>query len=104
MSKNTQRIQHVAQLSHIPLENEEEAQSLEQAFDETIDVVRNLDELDTSSTEPMHQVGGLENIFRDDVVDTARSFTQKQALANAPRTYKGYVVVEEVLKNKHSHE
>lgn len=94
-----QQVQHVADLANIPLK-EEELEPLAEAFSETIGVVKNLTEVETENVEPVHQVTGLENITRDDVVDEDRMFTQEEALANASETHDGMFVVPAVLKNK----
>lgn len=101
MSTNfsSQQVQHVADLATIPLSKNELA-PLAKAFSDTLNVIENLQELDTLNVEPVHQVTGLENITRSDEVDQAGMFTQAQALANAHQTYQGYIVVPAVLKNK----
>jgi aspartyl/glutamyl-tRNA(Asn/Gln) amidotransferase C subunit len=96
---STDLVKHIAELANIPV-SEKELQPLAKAFSETISVVKNLREPDTSKTEPVHQVTGLENVMREDVVDESRMFTQAEALANASETYEGYIKVKAVLKNK----
>lgn len=93
-----QQVQHVAKLALIPVSNEE-AQNFREAFEQTLNVIDNLKIVDTTSTEPTHQVTGLENVLREDVVDTERMFTQEQALANAPHQHEGYFVVDRILHN-----
>lgn len=95
-------VKHMADLSAIPISNSE-AEQLAEAFRETLATVANLKSVDTSDVDPTHQVTGLENITRPDVVNTTTMFTQQQALANAPRTHQGYFVVTQVLdKEKES--
>ncbi len=89
-------VNKIAKLAHIPVSAAEEA-TLSQAFNETLEVVAHMSELDTSSVQPTHQVTGLENVWRDDVVATSRMFTQTQALANAKHTYQGYFVVPQII-------
>ena len=93
-----QQVKHVAQLANIPV-SEKEAQKFTGAFEETLAVIDNLQKVDTTSTEPTHQVTGLENILRDDKVDEGRMFTQDEALANAPAKHDGYFVVDRILHN-----
>jgi aspartyl/glutamyl-tRNA(Asn/Gln) amidotransferase C subunit len=90
-------VAHIAELAHLPLTNEKQTNNLVEAFKETLGVIKNLKEVDTSSIEPTYQVTGLENILREDVVDEKRMFTQKEALQNAPIQYQGYFVVPQVL-------
>lgn len=90
-------VAHIAELAHLPLTNEKQTNNLVEAFKETLGVIENLKEVDTSSIEPTYQVTGLENILREDVVDEKRMFTQKEALQNALIQYQGYFVVPQVL-------
>ena len=95
-SVSSSAVHKIAQLANIPVTPEEE-EKLSQAFNETLEVVAHMSELDTSNVQPTYQVTGLENVFRDDVVDEKRMFTQTQALANAHKTHAGYFVVQQVI-------
>ena len=94
---NKQLTKHVAKLANIPI-TETEAEELASAFSETLIVVDELQKLAVDNTEPTHQVTGLTNVTRDDVVDKEKMFTQEQALANASKTYQGFFVVPRILK------
>lgn len=96
---STTLVAHMGELANIPLK-ERELESLAKAFSETVGVIENLKEPNTANVEPVHQVTGLENIMRDDVIDEKRMFTQKQALANAERVHQGFIMVPAVLKHK----
>ncbi len=89
-------VAHIATLSNIPITPAEE-KTLADGFTTTMNVVDSLLQVDTSTVEPTHQVTGLENILRDDVIDTDRQFSQEQALQNAKRTHNGYIVVDQIL-------
>lgn len=93
-------VTHIAKLANLPLSDSQQITALTQAFDETMLVVDKLREVETSQVEPSHQVTGLENIWREDTVDTQRMFTQKQALANAHETYDGYFVVPQIIESE----
>ena len=54
--------------------------------------------LDTEGVVETSQVTGLENIYREDVVEESSMFTQKEALQNAKRTHNGYFVVKAVIE------
>jgi Asp-tRNA(Asn)/Glu-tRNA(Gln) amidotransferase C subunit len=56
--------------------------------------------LRTESISETSQMTGLENVFREDVVEEERMFSQKEALSNAKRTYKGFFVINTFLKHK----
>lgn len=90
------QVHHIAALAAIPV-SDQEVTALAQAFEETLAVVANLQAIDTSSVEPTHQVTGLENVLREDVVDESHMLTQSQALANAPQTHEGFVVVPRII-------
>ena len=99
MSKNNitqQQVKHVAQLACIPV-TDAETEKLQAAFDETLEVISNLQELKTTDVEPTHQVTGLENVWREDKVDDARMFSQTEATANAHKVYQGYFVVPQLI-------
>lgn len=86
----------VAQLANIPV-TADEAKALGKAFDETMEVVDGLKQVDVSQTEPTHQVTGLENVWREDELWPDYMFSQDQALANATQTHQGYIVVSRVI-------
>lgn len=97
MSKVTQStVQHIAQLAQIPVSKEEVGQ-LAAAFEETLEVVDQLQQLETHKVAPTHHVTGLKNVWREDVINEAQVFTQEEALANAPKTHNGYFVVPKIL-------
>ena len=93
-----QQVKRVAQLANIPLQDAQ-AEKFVGAFEETLDVIENLKEVSTAELEPTHQVTGLENVMREDVVDEKHMFSQQQAIANAKKTYQGYFVVPRILDN-----
>ncbi len=99
MSVNNTQVKHIAQLANIPI-SEEESNQIAQDFSETLQVVDQLKKADVSQVEITHQVTGFKNVFREDIVKEEQSFTQKEALANAKKTYQGYFVVPYVLHNK----
>lgn len=89
-------VHHVAKLAQIPVTADEE-KALEKAFDETLKVIDTLQELDVKNVEPTHQVTGLVNILREDVVDEVHMLTQTQALSNAKKTHNGFFVVNQLI-------
>ncbi|MEN8253698.1 MAG: Asp-tRNA(Asn)/Glu-tRNA(Gln) amidotransferase subunit GatC [Patescibacteria group bacterium] len=94
-----QQIKHISQLAQIPI-SEKEADNLARDFTETLDVISNLQSIDTKNIEPTHQVTGLENILREDNVDEDRMLSQEEALSNASETHNGFFVVKHLLENK----
>lgn len=94
----TATVKHIANLSNIPV-TDEEAIKIQHAFDETLQTISNLEQVDVTGVEPTHQVTGLENVLREDIVDSERSFSQEEALANAKQTHNGYFVVPRILES-----
>ncbi len=89
-------VQHIAELSNIPV-TEEEKKQLAEGFTTTMEVVDNLLKIETNNIDPTNQVTGLTNISREDSVDENRTFSQEEALRNAKRTHKGFFVVDQIL-------
>lgn len=89
-------VKHVAELAHIPI-SDAESQQLAKDFSQTLSVVDQLKSADVSEMETTHQVTGLKNVTREDKVDESLSFTQAEALANAPNSQDGYFLVPQVL-------
>jgi aspartyl-tRNA(Asn)/glutamyl-tRNA(Gln) amidotransferase subunit C len=86
---------HIAKLANIPV-TEKEKEELAPGFTKTIAVVDTLNSLDVSGIPSTHMTG-LKNVFREDIVDTGRMFTQDQALSNAVKTDNGYIVVNQII-------
>jgi len=91
-------VSHIAQLANIPV-TDSEIEKIADGFNTVLLVLNELNSIDVSHVEPTHQVTGMENIFREDSIDVSRTFTQEQALTNAPKSYNGYFLVERVLDN-----
>ena len=95
----TKTIKHGANLSNIPVTGAEQ-ENLRDAFEETLEVIAELQSVDIAGVEPTHQVTGFENVLREDIVDTQHMFTQQEALANAKETHKGFFVVPRIIDEK----
>lgn len=93
----TTQVQQIAKLANIPV-SDQEATILAAGFEETLATIADLKSIDTTGVEPTNQVTGLENVWREDVVDEKRTFTQAEALANAKLSAQGYFVVPRIIK------
>lgn len=93
------QVKHIANLANIPIVAAEETK-LQNAFEETLSTIAELQSVNITNTEPTHQVTGLTNILREDIVDTDAMFTQKQALANTKQSHNGYFVVPRIIEEK----
>lgn len=86
----------IAKLANLPLEPDEAGLFADQ-FSATIDVINQLNEVDTSKLPPTSSVSRLANVTREDEVDLGRVLSQEQALSGAKRTHKGFFVVDQIL-------
>lgn len=89
-------IDHLAQLANIPLTNDQ-AEELMSQVGITVSYVSTLQSLPTEGVTETAQVTGLENIYRNDEIDTSRILSQEDALSQSRRVYNGYFVVDQVL-------
>lgn len=89
-------IKHIAQLAQIPV-SDVEAGTLAHDFDATLKTIANLQMVNITNVPATHQVTGLENVWREDEVDTKTMFTQNEALSNAAESADGFFVVEQII-------
>jgi aspartyl/glutamyl-tRNA(Asn/Gln) amidotransferase C subunit len=89
-------IASIASLSNLSLTDEEKS-SISKELSETISTIAVINELPTENEMSTSQVTGLENILRPDEIDSARQFSQSQALAGSASTQDGYFKVPKVL-------
>lgn len=87
---------HLAKLTNIPL-TPAEAIKLSSQFSATLETISVLNELNTEHIEATPQVTNLHNVYRNDEINQEYMFTQKEALAGAPATHQGYIVVKAVF-------
>jgi aspartyl-tRNA(Asn)/glutamyl-tRNA(Gln) amidotransferase subunit C len=88
-------VSHVSKLANLSLSSEEK-EKFEKQLGETIEYVKELDEIPTTDIEPASHVTGLENITREDIVKP--SLSQEEALLNAKKTHNGFFIVDAVLE------
>ncbi len=72
----TINMKYLAQLSKLTLTESEEKKFAGQA-EETIEYIKNLNQLDTSKTSPTSSVTGTTNVFRSDVPNKKRNLKSK---------------------------
>lgn len=90
-------VKHIAKLANLKL-TDEQIEKLTPQFTSVLDLVSKIQELNTEGVEETSQVTGLENVFREDVVDEKRMLTQESALSNAKKRHKGYFVVDAIFE------
>jgi aspartyl-tRNA(Asn)/glutamyl-tRNA(Gln) amidotransferase subunit C len=87
-------VEHVAHLARLGL-TDAEVERLQGQLNHILEQYAKLAELDTDAIEPTAQTIELENILRED--EQRPSFTTEEALANAPETFEGRIVVPAIL-------
>lgn len=85
----------LALLSGLQLD-EDEIDGLRTDIASILAYVEQLDELDTSEVEPVYQVTGLENVYRDDSIDQG-GVSREALLALAPQTSGTSIKVPKVI-------
>lgn len=89
---------HVAKLANIPL-LPGEAEKYSTQFDQTLQVINSLAELDTSSILETAQVTGLVNVSRVDIVNLSGVLSQENALSQAKLAKNGYFAVPRLIED-----
>lgn len=87
---------HLAKLASLTL-NEAEIEKLTSQFGQTLDYIQNLDELDTSQTQPTNSVVDLSNVTFEDGTQNARKFTKEQVFKNTKKAKKDGFAVERIM-------
>lgn len=88
-------LSHIAKLANLPLLPSEKVK-LEKQLDETIDYVRELNQINTKNVEPTSQVTGLENVTREDKAKP--SLSQDEALKNTKSKHNGFFKVNAIFE------
>lgn len=91
-------VDHIAKLAKLQV-SEKEKESLADGFNKTLSVIDELFKVNVAGVEPTHQITGLENILREDIVDPKKTLAQEEALKNAKNKHDGYFIVDQVLAN-----
>jgi aspartyl-tRNA(Asn)/glutamyl-tRNA(Gln) amidotransferase subunit C len=95
----TSDVAHVAKLANLPL-TPEELEKFKDQLSPVISYIDELSEVDTDGVEPTSQTTGLENVMREDEIQTTRILNQDDALSGSDKTHNGYFVVPMVLTEK----
>ncbi|HTX18821.1 MAG TPA: Asp-tRNA(Asn)/Glu-tRNA(Gln) amidotransferase subunit GatC [Bacteroidota bacterium] len=94
MAVSMKDVEHIAELARLEF-SESEKQRLTQELNEILKYMEKLNELDTSSVEPLSHVIELSNVFREDVVRP--SIPAEEALKNAPAKKDTFFKVPKVI-------
>jgi len=91
-----EEVKKIAKLANLKLQPVEVNLFAEQ-FTQTVDIINQLNEVDTSAVAATYQITGLVNVTREDIVDTARVLPQTVALSGAKLTSNGFFVVPRII-------
>lgn len=94
MSVTVKQVENIARLAKLSFTDEEKEKFVIQ-FNQILDYMTTLNELDTSDVEPTYNVLDLANVMREDKVE--EWLRQDEALANAPRSNHGFFSVPKVI-------
>jgi aspartyl-tRNA(Asn)/glutamyl-tRNA(Gln) amidotransferase subunit C len=90
-------VQKVAKLAKLTITPVQDV-TFSKQLSSVIGYVSKIQSLDTNNIPETSQVTGLTNVFREDVIESKRMFTQEEALSNAKNTHNGYFVVPAVFE------
>ncbi|MBW2058730.1 MAG: Asp-tRNA(Asn)/Glu-tRNA(Gln) amidotransferase subunit GatC [Deltaproteobacteria bacterium] len=90
-----EEVRYLAGLARLRL-SEGETETFAVQLNRILSYMEKLNELDTSRVEPMSHVVGMSNAFREDAVQ--ESFSQEEALQNAPEREGGFFKVPRIVK------
>lgn len=85
----------LAKLDQLP---ELTKKKLHQQLNSTIEYVSQVESVDADKVRETHQITGLTNISREDIVDSKRQLTVDEVVANVPQSYRGYIVVPALIE------
>ena len=95
MKITSEEINHLAELSNFSL-SEEESESLGRDLENIIKYISELDKFDTEGVEPTYQVFEMENIWREDKIQTQEA-DREQLLALTKEEKDNQIKVPKVL-------
>lgn len=90
-----EEIIHIARLANITL-SEEEIEKFGKQLVDILSFVDNLNSVETSDVEPLANITGKKNIFREDIV--GESLSQEEALSNAKSTHNSFFKIKAVFE------
>jgi len=90
-------ILHIAKLINLEL-TDEEINRFKKQLSEVIDYINKLNEVKIKDINPINQTTGLENITREDKIETLRLLTQDEALRNTSLRKNGFFKIKAIFK------
>lgn len=90
---------HVAELSHLKL-SEAEIKKLTPQLSKIVEFIGSLNEVDTSDVEPVSQVTGLFNVYREDIVRVENILPKNKTLSGTDDVHNGLFKVKAILSER----
>jgi aspartyl-tRNA(Asn)/glutamyl-tRNA(Gln) amidotransferase subunit C len=90
-------VAHIVALANLQI-TDAQKEKFSSQLSSVLGYISKIQSLNTEGVVETAQVTGLTNVFREDIIDEKRTFTQKEALQNAKRTHNGYFVVPAVFE------
>ncbi len=91
-----EEIIHLAKLANLHL-SDAEIEKYGKQLSETVDYVKNLEELDTTKVPPTNQTTNLENVTFSDGEADERQLSQEEALSGTKQKKNGYFMVKRIM-------
>lgn len=89
-------ILHLAQLAKLNL-SDKEIEKYQRQLEETVEYVKNLNELDTTDVSPTFQTTNLFNVGFDDGEKNSRLLSHQEAIKNAKDKKNGNFIVKRIM-------
>ncbi len=97
MSVTKKDVEHIARLANLKFDDQE-IEKLTGEMNNILLYMEKLNEVDTSSVEPLSHPVEMNNVFREDIVHN--SIPTEEALKNAPSKDEKYFYVPKVIGDK----
>ncbi len=97
MKVNKKDVEHVAALARLTFSSEELELYTEQ-FNDILDYINRLNEVDLENVEPTSHVQPLKNVLREDCAITSSTDLREAVLREAPAAEHGYFKVPPVIE------
>ncbi len=89
-------VKKIAGLARIGLDDKE-VEKYQKDLSAVLDYFKKLEELDTSRTEPIGHITGVDNVTREDKKEDPEKSGREKILKNAPEIKNGHIKVKSVL-------
>ena len=90
---------HVAKLAKLDL-TEKEIEKFTDQLSNIVNFIGQLSEVDVKSMEPTSQTTGLENVYRQDMVNPSQTLSLDEALSGTDKDYNNYFKVDAILTER----